>query len=598
MKPLLRVLRYFRPYRARVIKTLSFAVLTTVMAMVPPYLVKGVIDRAVPSGNIAVIALYVLGVGLCYFLRDYFNMMRIRINNLLEQQVILDMRDEVFRKMQSFSLGFYANRSTGELMSRVVDDVNHVERVLLDGTEQSIVAVLTLAGVTGFLFYINPTLAFLALIPIPFLAAAALWYTHRMRRLYRNSREKAADMNATLHDSLSGLLQVKIFGREQHQAESFYKKADAYRQSQLKVMFTWAFFHPATNFLGSLGGLFVLFSGGVLVTLGRASVGDLLAFFLYLNLFYEPINRLHSLNNLWQDALASSERVFEIMDTPVEIKDPDEPQTLPTPVQGEVRFENVSFAYTEGRPVLSGINLAVAPGETIALVGPTGAGKTTLVSLIPRFYDVSAGRVTVDGVDVRDLRLEDLRSQIAVVSQEPFLFNGTIRENLLFGQPDATDDQLMEACRMANAADFIQKMPDGLDSVVGERGVKLSVGQKQRISIARAILKQAKILILDEATSSVDTVTEMQIQEALERLMQGKTTFIIAHRLSTIRHADRIACIENGQIVELGTHQELVQSGGLYAMLCEHQAKGVLLPLTNGNDRPLDLVTTGGEISV
>ncbi len=576
MAPLLRVLAYFRPYRRLALLTIVCAVLSTLTAMVPPYLMKSVVDGAIAQGSLNLLVVYVVGIGLSYAMRDLFNMLRIRLNNSLEQRVILDMRDEVFSKMQRLSLGFYANRSTGELMSRVVDDVNHVERVLLDGTEQLLVASLTLVGVAGILFYINPFLALVALIPIPFLAAGALWYTKRMRRIYRTVRERAGAMNAALHDALSGLLQIKIFNREEQQATRFRAYADAYRLEHLKAMYAWASFSPGMSFLGSLGGLFVIAVGGAAVIGGRASVGDVVAFLFYLNLFYEPVNRLQSLNNMWQDALAAGERVFEIMDMEPEIQEKKGALALPEPVRGEVRFENVSFSYGQGRSILQEINLSVAPGETVALVGPTGAGKTTILSLVPRFYDVTSGRVLVDGHDVRDLRLADLRSQIAVVSQEPFLFNGTVGENIRFGRLDATDAEVQRAAELANAAEFIDRLPEGYDAVVGERGVKLSVGQKQRLSIARAILKEAKILILDEATSAVDTVTEMQIQEALDRLMEDRTTFVIAHRLSTIQSADRIACIEEGRITELGTHKELIRRGGLYARLCEHQARGVV----------------------
>lgn len=576
MAPLLRVLRYFAPYRKLAFFTLGCAILSTLTAMAPPYLVKSVVDQAMAQGSSRLLWTYVGGIALAYGLRDVFNMLRIRLNNTLEQRVILDMRSDVFSKMQQLSMGFYANRATGELMSRVVDDVNHVERVLLDGTEQLIVAALTLVGVTGILFYINPVLALVALIPIPILAAGAAWYTRRMRTVYRQVRERAGAMNASLHDALTGLLQIKLFNREKDVEAQFYEHADAYRKKQLKAMFTWATFSPSMNFVSSLGSLLVIAVGGTAVIRGTASVGDLFAFIFYLNLFYEPVNRLQSLNNLWQDALAASERVFEIMDTEPEIKQRPGARRLPRPVRGEVRFENVSFAYdASGREVLHDINLVVQPGERLALVGPTGAGKTTIVSLIPRLYEVTSGRVLVDGIDVRDLQLADLRSQVAVVSQEPFLFNGTVEENIRFGRFDATDEEVRRAATLANAHEFIERLPRGYQSVVGERGVKLSVGQKQRISIARAILKDAPILILDEATSAVDTVTELQIQEALERLMQNRTTFVIAHRLSTIRSADRIASVVDGRIVELGSHTDLVGRGGLYARLCEHQVRGL-----------------------
>lgn len=581
MSPFSRVFSYFKPYKARVALTLLAAVGSTLAAMVPPAIWGYTIDEVIPSGNLTVF-LGVVGIALAAMVaRDGLNSLRIRWNNRLEQQVILDLRNDLYRHLQRLSQRFYSDRSTGELMSRVVEDVAHVERVLLDGTEQVVVAALTLFGVGILMFLHSPLLTFVALIPIPILIAGAIWYTTRRRQVYRQAREASAQMNATLHDSLAGLTQIKIFGREREQAARFNNDADGYRRAQLNVMYTWSFFSPGMNLLGGMGVVLVMLVGGRALILGEAgiSLGMLFTFYGYLNLFYEPINRLHALYNLWQDALSSSERVFEVLDTPPDVDDPPTPRVLSKPARGVVTFDGVGFAYDAQRPILRGIDLQVAAGETVAIVGPTGAGKTTLVQLIPRFYDVTSGAVRIDGVDVRDLKLQDLRSQIALVSQEPFLFNGTIRENILLGRPTASEEELERAAELANVADFVRRLPDRYDTPVGERGVKLSVGEKQRISIARALIKDAPIIILDEATASVDTITEYQIQEALERLRLGRTTFIIAHRLSTVRDADRILCLKDGRVLESGTHDELIRMGGFYAALIEHQNHGTAVTL-------------------
>lgn len=377
-------------------------------------------------------------------------------------------------------------------------------------------------------------------------------------------------MNALLMDNLQGIRQIKAFARQDHEDARFRERAHELREGTLVVMRAWAWYSPAMQFVGALGIGLILWVGGSQVIAGKMAVGELVAFMLYAGMFfYEPIGRLHGLNQMLQSARAAAARVFDILDTPLER--PGAQARLREPVRGEVRYRDVSFTYPGGRTVLRNIGLEARPGEMIALVGPTGAGKSTLVNLLPGFYEVSSGVITIDGQDVSTLSLETLRRHVSVVSQEPFLFNGTLRENILYGRLDATDSDLVAAAKAANCHEFIAALPDGYDSRVGERGVKLSVGEKQRVSIARALLKNAPILILDEATASVDTQTERLIQEALDRLLAGRTSFVIAHRLSTIRNASQILVLKAGEIVERGSHDELLAADGLYARLARIQ---------------------------
>jgi ATP-binding cassette subfamily B protein/subfamily B ATP-binding cassette protein MsbA len=424
------------------------------------------------------------------------------------------------------------------------------------------------------------------------LVGGALWYTLTAHRRYRAQREAASAMNALLMDDLQGIRQVKAFDRHEHEDDRFAQRADALRQGTLIVMRAWSWYGPAMQFVGALGIGLVLWVGGAQVLRGQMAVGELVAFMLYAGMFfYEPIGRLHGLNQMLQAARAAAARVFDILDTPVEREGATGLTAVDAAgatvglassgsggsgagvgrVRGEVRFERVGFSYGEGKTGLRDISLHAQPGEVIALVGPTGAGKTTLVSLLPAFYEATEGRILIDGEDARTWPLARLRAQIAVVSQEPFLFNGTLGENIRYGRLDATVDALEAAARAANCHDFIARLPEGYDSRVGERGIKLSVGEKQRVSIARALLKAAPILILDEATASVDTATERLIQEALDRLMAGRTSFVIAHRLSTIVKADQILVLRNGEIVERGPHAALLEAGGLYARLARVQ---------------------------
>ena len=505
------------------------------------------------------------------------------------------MRREVYARLQRLPVSYFDQRASGDLMTRVLEDVNAVERVLIDGTEQGTVAVLSILGVLALMIHHHPMLALVAVAPIPLLTAGAIWYTVTAHRRYRDQRQAASAMNALLMDNLQGVRQIKAFGREPHEDARFAQRADDLRKGTLKVMLAWANYSPAMSFAAALGTVFVLWYGGSQMLAGRMTLGALVKFLLYLSLFYEPVARLHGLNQMLQAARAAGERVFDILDTPVERDNvpPARREELeargpnalvadaaasagrtpeaPWRARGEVVYERVGFSYNADRVVLKNISLHAKPGQRIALVGPTGAGKSTLVNLLPAFYEITSGRITIDGRNINRMALDSLRAQIAIVSQDPFLFNGTVGENIVYGKLDADDEQLKAAARAANCHDFISRLPDGYDTRVGERGVKLSVGEKQRVSIARALLKDAPIRILDEATASVDTATERLIQEALERLMAGRTSFVIAHRLSTIRQADQILVLRHGEIIERGTHEELLERDGLYAKLARIQ---------------------------
>lgn len=584
-----RVAVYLRPYKLMAAGTVFAAVLSLAAGMAYPQLTKIIIDDVIKAGRHELLAPVALGLLAAFFLREAFNMLRIRINNRLEQNVIFDMRCQVYARLQRLPVAWFDQRASGDLMTRVIEDVNNVERLLIDGAEQGTVALLSIAGAMVFMFLYSPALAAVALIPMPLLAGGALWYTFTAHKRYRRQREAASAMNALLMDNLQGIRQVKAFGRQDHEDARFALRANDLRDGTLVVMRAWSWYGPAMQFVGAFGIGLILWVGGARVLAGQMEVGQLVAFMLYAGMFfYEPIGRLHGLNQMLQSARAAAARVFDILDA--EVERTDRKASLRLPVRGEIVYQNVGFSYETAehansksetgvpkpaarntRQVLRNVSIHARPGQMIAIVGPTGAGKSTLVNLLPSFYEATEGRITIDGQDIRDIRLESLRDQISVVSQEAFLFNGTVRENILYGKLDATGDELTAAAKAANCHDFITRLPDGYNSRVGERGVKLSVGEKQRVSIARAILKNAPILILDEATASVDTATERLIQEALERLMAGRTSFVIAHRLSTVRRAGLILVLRRGEIVERGVHEELLAANGLYARLAKIQ---------------------------
>ncbi len=566
-----RVGAFLRPYPWLAVGTVAAAVLSVLASFAFPKLTQFAIDDVILKSRGDLLAPAMFGLLGAFFLRDTFSGLRILINNQLEQNVIFDMRRAVYARLQRLPVGYFDQRASGDLLTRVIEDVNAVERVLIDGLEQGVVAILSVVGVAAFLFHMNATLALVAMSPIPVLAAGAIWYTLTAHRRYRKQREASSAMNALLMDNLQGVRQIKAFSRQAHEDERFAQRAGDMRSAQLGIMRVWAIYGPTMGFAGAAGFALVLWVGGSLALAGKMTTGELIGFLFFLHMFYAPIGQLHGLNQMIQSARAAGERVFDILDTAEERAAQRGGAVLHEPVRGEVVFENVNFSYGEGKTALHNISLHARSGEMIALVGPTGAGKSTLVNLLPAFYEASSGRIAIDGQDISGLALESLRERVSVVSQEAFLFNGTIRENILYGRLDATEDELLAAARAANCHDFIARMADGYDSRVGERGVKLSVGEKQRVSIARALLKNAPILILDEATASVDTATEKLIQEALQRLMANRTSFVIAHRLSTIRAASQILVVRQGEIVERGTHDELMSVNGLYARLARIQ---------------------------
>ena len=569
-----RVSAYLKPYPGMATATILCALGALACSFAYPLLLKHVINEVMGQRRAEQLTTVMLILIGAFFLRELFTSIRIRINNTFEQNVIYDMRREVYGKLQRLPVNYFDQRASGDLMTRVIEDVNSVERLLIDGTEQGTVAVLSIVGVLSYLFYTNPTLAAVALVPLPLLVGGALWYTTTAHRRYRAQREAASAMNALLMDNLQGVRQIKSFAREQHEDTRFADRANGLRRGTLLVMRAWAYYSPAMSFASALGTGLVLWVGGRQVLSGQLSLGDLIAFLFFLALFYEPVTKLHGLNQMLQAARAAGERVFDILDAETETSNARRTGSFGSttaPIRGEVVYENVAFGYGPERVVLKDVSLHARPGEMIALVGPTGAGKSTLVNLLPAFYEATGGRILIDGQDAGRLALESLRSQISVVSQEPFLFNGTVRENILYGKLGATEEELHAAARAANCHEFITRLPEGYDARVGERGVKLSVGEKQRVSIARALLKNTPIIILDEATASVDTATEKLIQEALEHLMANRTSFVIAHRLSTIRRADQILVLRAGEIIERGTHDELLKAGGLYAKLSRIQ---------------------------
>jgi ABC-type multidrug transport system fused ATPase/permease subunit len=554
-----------------VVGTFVFAGLTTGFELVPPWLIKVVIDDVIQAGKTQLLSLVFVGLCTAYVLRNLCSSTRIKLNNSLEQQIVHDLHVQVFGALQRLSINFFENRPTGEVMSRVLNDTEHMQRIFVDGLEEIITAGLTLIGIMTVLFWLNWKLALMALVPIPLLIVGAIAFTKRIHKHYRKIRKDSAELNALLQDSLAGIRETMGFNRQAYEQDRFDRKSDQCRRDTLKAMYLWSYYSPGMMLAGSLGGALVLWNGAQEVLSMHLSVGELVMFMSYLALFYVPINQIHSVNHMLQHALAASERVFEVLDIVPDVKDEPGACAPVARLTGEIEFRGVHFHYRPEAPILDDVSLTVRAGERVALVGPSGAGKSTTLKLLTRFYDVTGGAITIDGHDLRCMPVTFLRSQIGLVQQEPFLFNGTVRENLLYGNLSAGHEDVEAAAKAARAHEFIVNLPEGYDTWIGERGVKLSVGQRQRVSIARVLLKDPPIVMFDEATSNIDTETEVKIREALDELTKGRTTIVIAHRLSTVHGMDRIIVLNHGRVVEDGPHEVLMARGGIYAALYEAQ---------------------------
>lgn len=560
-----------RRYRsALVIAACAMLALVGVQLLIP-WVIKVLLQTITASGasladmgkisqlTLLVLVVFIVRAGL-QFLRSY-------MSHLAGWGVVADTRQFIYAHMQRLSLRFYHDKQVGHLMSNLVNDTELFEQLIAHAVPDLVVNAITFVAVTCVLFALNWKLALLSTIPIPLVILSLRVIARYVRPAFRARQRQLGELNALLNDNLSGIREIKAFTREHHEARRIHQQIENYRMSLLKALRLMATFQPFVDFTSSIGLLIVIFFGGQLVLRGTLQVPDLVAFFLYLDMFYGPVRSLSGAWEAIQSSLAGADRISNLL------MEAQEPQNAAGSVpingraRGDVSLHGAHFEYIKGVPVLANVSLDIPAQSAVALVGPTGVGKSTLVSLIPRFYDVTGGSVTLDGRDIREYTLESLRQQISIVLQDVFLFYGTVRENILFGKTDATEEEVIAASKAANAHQFITQLTDGYDTLIGERGVKLSGGQKQRLSIARAILKDAPILILDEATSSVDTETELLIQEAIEHLMKGRTTIVIAHRLSTVRNADKIVVLEDRAIREMGTHEELLQVNGLYRRL-------------------------------
>ncbi|MGQ9631517.1 MAG: ABC transporter ATP-binding protein [bacterium] len=569
----LRLLTFLRPHWQRMVAAFLLMLSTSALSLAAPYLIKVAIDQHIARGDVSALGrvalltvfvflgLYAVTAGQRYLL------------SWVGQRVLATLRSRLFRHLQVLPLAYHDTHIVGVTISRVINDVAVINELLSEGLITLVGDLLVLAGIIVVMLSMSPRLALLTFSVLPLMALATSLFARRAKSAFRRTRARIADVVGDLAENLSGMRVIQAFAQEDTSHEHFDEVNRANRDAHVAAMSLSFAFLPSVEFLGMLATAIVLWFGGRAVAQGELTLGVVVAFLAYVSRFFQPIREISQLYATMQAAMAGGERVLELLDTAPEVTDAPDAREMP-PIAGRLELRDVSFSYRGEIRVLHRVNLVIEPGQTVALVGPTGAGKTSIANLIARFYDVTEGAVLIDGIDVRRVSQRSLRRQMGLVPQDPFLFSGTIADNIRFGHPDVPDSAVEEASRLANAHDFISALPNGYATEIMEGGVNLSVGQRQLICIARAVLADPRILILDEATSSVDTVTEMLIQEALRRLLVGRTAVVIAHRLSTVRNADLICVVQDGHIVERGKHEELLARGGTYRELYERQFVG------------------------
>jgi len=567
MPTLARILRLTFRFPLQSTISLGMAVLCTSLVLVLPGITMQFIDVIIAKNRPdLILPTAAIGVG-AIFARQLLFTLRTYYNNSLELKLTHLIRVELYDKLQRLPIKWFDSNSSGEIMSRVGTDVPATNRVIVEGVDQAIAAILQFIIVIGYMFYHSWHLALVTLIPLPVIGLITTWWSRRSEPLWRESSEASSALNAVLHDNLSGIRQIKAYTVEPLALRNFDRASQKVGEKHLIVMRGQSIVWPGVSFIAESGIIIMVAFGAYWTLQGELTTGTVIAFIAAWGSLFDPISRINSLSQTFTRGVVSAKRLFTIIDTPDESHITEGER--PTAIQGHVVFENVSFSYSEEAPTINGLSLEARPGETIALVGATGAGKSTVLNLLTRFYEPTSGRILIDGHPLAHLSKEWLRDQLGYVTQESFLFNTSLRQNLLLAKQDATDEELWAALESANAAAFVRASPEGLETLAGERGIRFSGGEKQRLSIARALLKNPPLLLLDEATSALDNTTERLVQEALENLRSDRTCFVIAHRLSTVQKADRICVLHHGRLIEQGTHQELISNNAAYAKLCE-----------------------------